>query len=140
MPWGSRPDPSTYLTQRYIARHLAQFEGGATKFISSAPRGGTFGNGPFFVFPSSVADELIAKSGGDVRVLENILGLMPGDLGTDPYRVDFKNPTGLRMATGNEAGANAKWVAGGFTDKGIPEAVIDPAPQGTYESRPIWGK
>lgn len=91
------------------------------------------------------ADQLIEQSHGDVRVLEAFLGLDSGALGENPYRVDFPNPIGLHMATGNESGANQKWIAGGFTKSsfrgtGVPEAVIDPAPEGTYTGRPVWRK
>lgn len=123
---------------------MAQFRGGATKFISSPPKGGTFGGSPFFVLPSSVADQLIEQSHGDARVLESLLALNPGDLGDNPYRVDFPNPTGLRMASGNEGGASEKWVAGGYTKskfmgRGVPETVIDPVPETGYRGRPVWG-
>jgi hypothetical protein len=41
------------------------------------------------------------------------------------------------MPSGNELGANGHWKPGGFTSGGIKEAVIDPAPKGTYNVRKI---
>lgn len=38
-----------------------------------------------------------------------------GELGTNPVRVDIPNPTGLRMPSGNELGANAQWLPDGKT-------------------------
>lgn len=58
-----------------------------------------------FVIPKSVSGDVIAQSGGDVSKLEEILGLNPGDLGTNPVRVDIPNPQNIRMPSGNEAGA-----------------------------------
>lgn len=79
--------------------------------------------------PKAVADDLIAKSGGDSAKLESSLGLKPGTLGNNPVRVDVSSPSGLRMPSGNEIGANSQWRPGGFTPGGIPEATINsPAP------------
>jgi len=41
-----------------------------------------------------------------------MLGLSKGDLGDVPVRIDISNPTGLRMPSGNEAGANNFWLLG----------------------------
>ena len=41
------------------------------------------------------------------------------------------------MPSGNEKGANAQWIPGGYTRGGIPEIIIDsPAPR-QYVIRPI---
>ncbi|QJD85852.1 RHS repeat protein [Cohnella herbarum] len=125
---GLRPNPSTYLSKEYIDSHLAMFEGGVTKIQWGAP---TRPLGPptgTFIMPKSVADDLIAKSGGDVSKLEELLSLDPGTLGSSPVRVDIPKPTGLRMPDGNEVGANSQWIPGGYTSGGIIEATIDQVP------------
>ena len=127
---GSRPNPSTYLPEEYITNHLAKFDEGITKFAWGRPTYPDVGHPTgTFVMPKSVADDLLQKSGGDVKELERLLGLNPGDLGDAPVRIDIPEYTGLRMPTGNEFGANENWIPGGFTDGGaIPEAVIDQVP------------
>lgn len=129
-PKGSRPDPSTYLSQEYITNHLSQFDEGMSKFAYGMPKYPDVGHpSGHFVMPKSVADDLLQRAGGDVRELERLLGLPVGDLGDAPIRIDFPEVTGLRMPTGNEFGANDLWLPGGFTDSGaIPEAVIDQVP------------
>ena len=90
--------------------------------------------------PKSVADDLIAKSNGDVSEIEKYLGLDPGDLGASPVRIDIDEPKGLRMPSGNEDGTNpTKWIPGGFTDKEVPEAVINPVSPGDYTVSNITG-
>ena len=45
------------------------------------------------------------------------------------------------MPSGKEIGAyDGWWVPGRFTGGGIPEAVIDQAPEGTYIIQTIVGK
>lgn len=127
-PKGSRPNPITYLSKEYIENHLAKFKGGVTKFAWQAPTKPVGPPGGTFVMPKSVADELIAKSGGDVSKLEKMLGLNAGDLGPKPVRIDITEPTGLRMPDGNEVGANEFWLPGGFTSGGILEATVDQIP------------
>ena len=127
-PKGSRPDPATYLSKEYIDSHLSHFQDGVTKIKSKAPvdtEGVGLGT---FVMPKSVADEVISQAGGDVSRLEELLGLNPGDLGTNPVRVDIPNPQNIRIPSGNEAGA---WP-GYWTPGGVMEAVIDPVPKTEY--------
>lgn len=138
MPKGSRPDPSTYLTQTEIDAHLELFEGGVTKIKASAPNGTEGPPGGTFVMPKSVADRLISESARDVSRLEDLLGLERGTLGTNPVRVDVASPTGLRMPSGNELGANSYWVSGGRTYGGIPEATINPVAIERYQVTPLF--
>ncbi|GLQ89401.1 DUF6861 domain-containing protein [Dyella flagellata] len=139
IPKGERPDPSTYLTQSYRDAHAALFEDGAVRIQPAAPTG-TIGRTETWVFPKSLADDAIAKSGGDVRALENMLGLDEGYLGDAPVRVDIPNPAGYRIPTGNEFAANGFWRPGGATwPGGLPEAVIDPVPAGSYVVNPVFG-
>jgi hypothetical protein len=77
------------LPKDYIDQHLAQFEGGSTKIMARPPTGTVGPPGGTFVMPSSLVDEMVAKSGGDVAELEKMLSLEPGTLGESPVRVDF---------------------------------------------------
>jgi len=138
MERGERPDPSTYISQDKIDEHLAQFKGGVTKFAANAPSGIVGPPGGTFVMPKSVADDIIAKANGDVATLEKLLALDPGTLGNNPVRIDILQPKGLRVPSGNEWGANSKWIPGGYTLEGIIEATIDPATVGTYVSSYIY--
>jgi hypothetical protein len=138
IPKGSRPDPATYLSQSYIDSHLAPFNNGVTKIMADAPTGAVGPPAGTFVMPSSVADSIIAQAGGNVNKLEQLLGLPAGSLGTNPVRVDISAPSGLRMPSGNEPGANSQWLPGGYTSGGIPEAVVDPAQPGQYTTNQIF--
>lgn len=129
---GNRPDPSEYLSPSYISEHLAQFEGGATRFQLKSKLdkyGPGQADGTSFVMPTREADRLLARTGGDPRALEKALGLPEGQLdGPDALvRVDFADPNelNLRMPSGNEAGANENWIPGGKLPDGSSEAVID---------------
>ena len=136
-PKYSRPDPATYLEKKYIANHKTQFKDGVTKISYQAPTGYAGPPGGTFVMPTSVADDLTARAGGDISELERLLGLDPGELGTNPVRIDIANPSGLRIPSGNEKGANPKWIPGGYTSGGIPEIIIDSPKPGQYTVRPI---
>ena len=131
-PKGTRPDPSTYLTKTYIEQHLTQFEGGCARVMPPptteiiGPPGGTF------IMPRLLLDELLANSGGNLRKLEDELGLKPGTLPDDCVRIDIPSCPGLRVPSGNEVGANSDWLPGGFTAGGIPEAVVDQVRPGSY--------
>ena len=78
---------------------------------------------------------------GDVRTLENVLGLDSGYLGNAPVRVDIPDPSGYRIPTGNEFAASDRfWRPGGSTwPGGLPEAVINPVRPGGYIVSPIFG-
>ena len=131
---GSRPDPTTYLSKEYIDAHLSHFQNGVTKIKSKAPID-TEGIGlGTFVMPKSVADDVITQAGGNVSKLEELLGLNPGDLGTNPVRVDMPNPQNIRIPSGNEVGAwSGYWTPGGYTKPGgVMEAVIAPVPKTEY--------
>ena len=129
---GQRPDPKTYLSKEYIDNHLSMFKGGVTKFYATAPTGTIGPKSGTFVFSSPYADEIIKKTNGNVRLLEQLLGIPSGALGKAPVRVDIHYPTGLRIPSGNERGANDFWLPGGYTSGGLPEAVIDQVQPGSY--------
>lgn len=135
---GDRPDPSTYLSKDYMDAHARLFDGGAVRIQPSAPTG-TIGRTETWVLPKSTTDEAIARAGGDVRKFEELLGFDKGYLGNSPILVDIPKPTGYRIPTGNEFGANGYWRPGGFTYPGnLPEAVINPVPPGQYTFKPVF--
>ncbi|MGX9789758.1 WXG100-like domain-containing protein [Mycobacterium sp. MMS18-G62] len=131
MEHGTRPDPSEYLSQEFIERHLEKFDDGATRFMINK-NFDMYGigqtDGTAFVMPTQEVDSLINASGGDLRALEKSLGLPDGYFGdAKVIRVDIANPQdyNLRIPSGNEAGATSQWLPGGFLPDGVSEAVID---------------
>ncbi|MGP5159293.1 hypothetical protein NDQ71_23290 [Pseudoalteromonas sp. KG3] len=78
--------------------------------------------------PNSEADALMFQAAGDPGALAEAIGL-PREMleGNELMRVDFADPDslGLRMPSGNEAGANDQWLVGGRLPDGSSEAVID---------------
>ena len=137
-PKGSRPDPSTYLSKEYIAEHLKKFEEGVTKITSYDPTGSIGPPGGTFVLPKSQADALIKQANGDARKLEELLGLKEGDLGSSPFRIDVNKPSGLKMPSGNEVGANEHWIPGGRTSGGIFEATVNQIQLGSYVKQKVF--
>ena len=135
-----RPDVEDYLTPKYIEAHRQQFENGAIKFQKFTPEEGGYNNGAIgnikdhvaFVMPKEDGEILIKVTKGDPELLEDILGLHRGDLGSSPVVIEIppesiKNP---RIPNGNEASAFEDfWKPGGQTFPGnMPEAVIDEVP------------
>ncbi len=133
---GLRPLPETYMPQSMLDEHAVLFESGAARIQPNLPTG-TIGRTETWVMPKPFADKAIAEAGGDVGKLEQLLGLDKGYLGNSPLRVYIPQPAGLRMSSGNEYGANHLWNPGGYTNGGIPEAVINPVPPGAYTVAPI---
>ncbi|HNM86847.1 MAG TPA: hypothetical protein PKI77_20275, partial [Mycobacterium sp.] len=145
MDKGLRPDPSDYLPAEFIVKHLERFNEGATRFMT-ADNLDAFGigqrDGTTFVFPKNELDKLMGATGGDRALLEQALGLPPGYFATyEIVRVDIPNPEnyGIRMPSGNEAGANDQWFPGGFLPTGMPEAIIDgvKVPQDGYLTQKV---
>lgn len=136
-PNGSRPAPSTYMSDTQIAAHLKPFqESGAVRFTSRADINsyGTLGpaNGTFTI-PRSELDRVVTETGGDLAQIEQKLGLEAGTLSNGDTVIAFIKPenlNNLRMPSGNEMGANTYWVPGGNTSGGVPEATVD-VPAGT---------
>jgi hypothetical protein len=130
MEKGTRPDPSEYLSQEYIQDHLEQFDQGGTRFMLKDTFE-DFGigqiDGTTFVFPSSEIDILMESTKGEPTALEKALGIPDGYFKDNVIRVDIRDlgNYSLRIPSGNEAGANVKWLPGGMLPKGMPEAVID---------------
>lgn len=131
LPKGARPDPVTYLSPSYISDHLAQFDDGATRFMTSnnlSKYGIGQADGTSFVMPKGEADALLASTKGNPRALEKALGLPDNFLDSNSLvRVDIPKPEDLhlRIPSGNEAGANSQWIPGGKLPTGNSEAVID---------------
>ena len=130
-PKGSRPDPSEYLPPEYIDQHLDKFHDGVTRFMPESnldKYGIAQRDGTSFVMPRSEADALIEATHGDPRAMERALGLVDGFFDSNKVvRIDIGGPEqyDLRIASGNEAGANDQWVPGGKLPDGASEAVID---------------
>jgi filamentous hemagglutinin len=130
LPNGSRPPPSSYLSQSQIETHISKFDEGAVRFTSRNDAGkyGTVGPDGGFVLPKSEFDRVLLESNGNLRTVEKKLGLDQGYLGdSDTMAVyikpqDMKN---LQIPSGNEGGANRQWIPGGYTNGGVPEAVMD---------------
>jgi len=139
MEKGTRPEPSDCLPADFICSHLKRFEEGASKFMLSdnlAAFGIGQRDGTTFVFPSSELETLMTNVDGDRTMLEKSLRLPDGYFSAYAVvRVDIPEPGGygLRLPSGNEAGANDQWLPGGFLPRGMPEAVIDGAEVPTNE-------
>ena len=131
MEKGTRPDPSEYLSSDFIEHHLDKFHEGAARFMPESnfdKYGIAQRDGTCFVMPKSEADALIDATRGDPRAMERALGLPDGFLDlNDVLRIDIDHPEeyGLRIPSGNEAGANENWIPGGLLPDGASEAVVD---------------
>jgi hypothetical protein len=139
-PKGQRPPPRNYMAQEVIDAHLAPFKKGLVKVLPETPQGAIGAPQGTYVLSKPYATQAIADAGGDVRKLERLLGLEKGYLGENPVLVEVDKPLGLRMPSGNEPGANMQWRAGGFTSGGVPEAVVDQIPAGSYSVKPVFPK
>jgi len=131
-----RPDPKNYLTEVKIQQHLSQFRDEPTFFLLKS------------IFDSRCKDRigrpdgqfLLTKADGDriERYLSDPstfaqgmgeLGLKGDEwLGKQIMRVAVNTVPNLRMASGNEEGANQYWIPGGYLPGGLPEAVCDRLP------------
>ena len=130
IPKGERPDPSTYMSQTDLAEHEALFDEGAVRFTSrrAVEEYGTAGSSEAFVMPKSEFDNVLKESGGDLRVVEQKLGLDLGYLGDKDTMAVYIKPEDMKdikIPSGNEAGANNYWIPGGKTSGGVSEGVLD---------------
>jgi hypothetical protein len=140
LPKGKKPKPEKYLSKKYIAEHLQSFkDSGVVKIMPTEPTGTIGGKGGTFVMSGDQLDSIIKVCKGDITKIEDALGFDRGYLGNHPVIVELHNIAGLRMPEGNEIGASLEyWLPGGFTIGGIKEAVVDPAPVGTYTYRHLF--
>ena len=137
---GSRPNPTTYLSKKYIKNHLKKFQNGVSivmgvesykKFVKDSETIGRVDG--CFVMPKYICDTIDKKSDGNILIYEKSLSFTEGYFSSqgglvrlDIFEIEDLN---LRMPSGNESGANELWLPGGFTLGGIPEAVLDPIPK-----------
>ncbi|TAE70594.1 MAG: hypothetical protein EAZ85_11800 [Bacteroidetes bacterium] len=137
---GCRPEPSVYLSQKCIDKHLKKFSEGASFFIPKDVLD-RFGrkilgrNDGQFVIPTKEMNRLIKKSKGSLTYIETELGI-PAGAWKDKIiiRIDILelSELNIRLPNGNEAGANELWIPGGKLPKGYSEAVVNPIPEGKY--------
>lgn len=147
----NRPYPGEYLDNEYITQHLDRFADGATRFYraDSLERYGPGNQGTTFVFPSSEIDRIRLEAGNDPGKLGQMLGLgenffVDGDgNAVDVVRADFSYEDiangNLRMPRGDEGGANAQWIPGGYLPEGIPEAVFNVHPDASGADPSVGG-
>ena len=151
IPKNDRPNIEKVYSSEYIEAHRQQFENGAIKFQKFTPEEGGYNNGAIgnpkdhvaFVMPKEAGETLIKVTKGDPELLEDILGLHRGDLGSSPVAIEIppesvKNP---RIPSGNEDSAfDGFWKPGGQTFPGnMPEAVIYEVPWGEFTIRKLGG-
>jgi len=138
---GHRPNPSEYLSIRYIKAHLKKFEKGASylvpkKVLDDYGRDIIGRLDGQFVMSKTEMDDLLKKAKGNLSYVEDELGIPPGGWkGKELIRIDILNvkKQNIRMPTGNEAGANDLWLPGGKLPKGYSESVMDAIKKGDYK-------
>jgi filamentous hemagglutinin len=118
------------MSQAEIDAHLDRFDDGAVRFTTreNLETYGTAGGTDAFVMPKSEFDQIVSDAGGNMRVVEQRLGLDTGALSNGDsvaLYVPPQNLNGIRVPSGNEGGANSQWLPGGFTSGGTAEAVVD---------------
>ncbi len=134
-PKADRPPAGDYLSPSYTAGHLAQWDDGAVRFSSRAKYAeyGSLGPPSTFTIPAGRFSELVKSTGGDLRAIEQKLGLSSGYLGDADTMIAYVKRSdlgNLHIPSGGESGALEHWVPGGYTSGGFPEAVAD-LPKGT---------
>ena len=151
IPKNDRPNIEKVYSSEYIEAHRQQFENGAIKFQKFTPEEGGYNNGAIgnpkdhvaFVMPKEAGETLIKVTKGDPELLEDILGLHRGDLGSSPVAIEIppESIKNLRIPSGNEDSAfDGFWKPGGQTFPGnMPEAVIDEVPWGEFTVRKLGG-
>ena len=147
----NRPNVEYVYTPEYIKAHRQQFENGAIKFQKFTPEEGGYNKGAVgnekdhvaFVMPKESGETLIKVTKGDPELLEDILGLHRGDLGSSPVAIEIppESIKNTRIPSGNEDSAfDDFWKPGGKTFPGnMPEAVIDEVPWGEFTIRKLGG-
>ncbi|ADB40279.1 hypothetical protein [Spirosoma linguale] len=138
-----RPSVAEYINPTFEAQHLDKFKGKAYRFTmeNAINKYGVIGREDGFVFILAEEDALriVNEAGSDIAKLEKALGLPEGQFQkplnnpVEPDRLlllEINSPENLhlRMANGNEKGANEYWIPGGYTPDNLAEAVIDAIP------------
>ncbi len=130
----NRPDPDSYLTQKYIDDHLTKFTneriGSRIVLKKAYDKYGIGKPDPDkteFISLKSYMDRLISESNGDIKKIATSLGIDESQLaGGSLVRVDFKFSLkhSPHMPSGNEYGANEKWIPGGKLPEGDLEVIV----------------
>ena len=133
------------MSREQIDSQLSKFDSGGSRFMTESglkKYGPGQRDGTSFIMTKQEADALLSKAGGDKRAMEEALGLPKGMLDSEKLvRVDIPKPRdlGLRIPSGNEAGANSLWIPGGKLPTGSLEAVVDigKSAPGAWKSTPL---
>jgi RHS repeat-associated protein len=131
IPKYSRPHPATYLSVAERKAIISSFDQGAVRITNrtSIKKYKSAGSKDAFVFPKSEFDNVVTNSGGNLRKIEEKLGLAPNyldDADTVAVFIDPADFQRLRVASGNEGGADIlRWFSGGKTSGGVTEAILD---------------
>jgi hypothetical protein len=119
---GKWPDPTEYVDASVISSHLSLFENDDIVRITSKTNiennGGTLGGENAFVTTKKAFDKMWAETEGDLTKIGEKMGFDDGyleGLGDDVVFAVIKreNVGTFKMPTGNEGGANSKWLPGG---------------------------
>ncbi len=132
----NRPDPSTYLTKATINEHLSVFRDKPCLFLTRYAYDNFCKNGigrkdGQFLIPKDIGDKIekLLSNKSTFGAGEAQLGIPSGAWqNQEIIRVTVNEIPNLRMASGNEAGANKYWMPGGYLPNGLPEAVCDQIP------------
>lgn len=129
-PKGSRPAVETYMSAAQRALHLQAFDGGIVRITSKSGHAsyGTLGPPGGFVTSAKEFAAIVKEAKGDLKIVEDRLALPRGTLKSDDTLIaliERRDAPDLRIPTGNERGANDKWVPGGYTAGRVIEAVMD---------------
>lgn len=93
-----------------------------------------------FVMTKTQMDCILARSNGDMTLIEAELGIPAGDWQkNEMVIIEILDPNkhNVRIPTGREDGANEQWLPGGKLPAGLDEAVIDAVPEGSYKELSI---
>lgn len=147
---GQRPDPSDYLDQDYIDAHKARFEDGAVRFYTrtNLDKYGAGNGGETFVFPKSEFDRIQAEAktpqelGAALGLGENFFVDKNGNT-VDIVKAEFSlrelQNGNFHVPHGNENGANAQWIPGGYLPDGTPETSFAIHPNSTPDDPSVGG-
>jgi hypothetical protein len=151
---GQSLGPEVYLAPDYVEEHRQAFVGKASYLLpgkyfdlfvnpDTTDKANLGFMGALYVSTASEIDRVLSVSNGDIAVVEDLLGIPPGDWqGKEGlYRVNIHLPEnkGLRMSDGNEKRANEYWTVGGKTSGNTKEAVLDEVPriEGNYTYKKV---
>jgi hypothetical protein len=141
----NRPDPSTYLTKATIDKHLSRFHDKPCLFLTRYAFDNFCKNGigrkdGQFLTTKDIGDkiETLLSRKSTFAAGEAELGIPEGAWkNQEVIRVTVDDIPNLRMASGNEVGANKYWMPGGYLPNGLPEAVCDQIPLNKVTVKPF---